>query len=86
MIGMTRSLSKEMAKRNITINAVAPGFIETEMTAALGDIVLKEVKKRIPANRIGQPDDVTAAVLFLASSGASYITGQVITVDGGMTG
>ena len=86
LIGLTRSLSKEIAKRKVTVNAVAPGFIESEMTEVLGDAVLKEVKKRIPANRLGTPADVSACVLFLASPAASYITGQVLTVDGGMTG
>jgi 3-oxoacyl-[acyl-carrier protein] reductase len=86
MIGFTRSMSKELAKRKITVNAVAPGFIESDMTKALGDAVTDEVKKRIPANRLGQADDVAACVLFLASKAASYVTGQVITVDGGMTG
>ena len=86
MIGFTRSLSKELAKRKITVNAVAPGFIESDMTKALGDAVTDEVKKRIPANRLGQADDVAACVLFLASKAASYVTGQVLTVDGGMTG
>ncbi len=86
MIGMTRCLSKEMAKRKVTVNAVAPGFIESEMTEALGDAILKEVKKRIPANRLGTAEDVAACVLFLASPAASYITGQVLVVDGGMTG
>jgi 3-oxoacyl-[acyl-carrier protein] reductase len=85
MIGLTRSLARELGKRKVTINAIAPGFIESEMTQALGDDVLKEVKKRIPANRLGQADDVAGAVVFLASAAASYITGQVITVDGGMT-
>ena len=86
MIGLTRSLSKELAKRKVTVNAVAPGFIESEMTEALGDSILKEVKKNIPAARIGKAEDVSACVLFLASPAASYVTGQVLTVDGGMTG
>ena len=85
LIGLTRSLAKELGKRKVTVNAVAPGFIESDMTQALGDAILGEVKKRIPANRIGTADDVSACVLFLASPAASYVTGQVLTVDGGMT-
>ena len=86
LIGLTRSLSRELAGRKVTVNAVAPGFIESEMTAALGDMILEEVKKRIPARRLGTADDVAAAVLFLAGDAASYVTGHVLTVDGGMTG
>lgn len=86
MIGMTRTMSKELVSRGVTVNAVAPGFIASEMTAELGDVVMEEVKKRIPAKRVGQPEDVAAAVLFLASGDASYISGQTIVVDGGMVG
>jgi 3-oxoacyl-[acyl-carrier protein] reductase len=84
VIGMTRVVAKELASRKVTVNAVAPGFIETEMTEALGPVVLDEVKKRVPARRLGHVDDIAGAVLFLASASASYITGQVITVDGGL--
>jgi 3-oxoacyl-[acyl-carrier protein] reductase len=86
MIGLTRTLSKELISRGVTVNAVAPGFIASEMTSELGDVVLEEVKKRIPAKRMGQPEDVAAAVLFLASRDAGYISGQTIVVDGGMIG
>lgn len=86
LIGLTRSLSRELAKRKVTVNAVAPGFIESEMTEVLGEALLKEAKKRIPANRLGTPDDIAAAVAFLASPAAAYITGHVLIVDGGLTG
>ena len=86
LIGLTRSLSKELAGRKVTINAVAPGFIESDMTAALGPAVKDEAKKRIPAKRLGTAEEVASAVLYLASPDAAYITGQVLTVDGGMTG
>lgn len=86
MIGFTRSLSQELASRGVTVNAVAPGFIESDMTKELGEVVMAEVAKRIPAKRVGQPEDVAAAVLFLASPAAAYITGQTLVVDGGMTG
>ncbi len=85
VIGFTNTVAREYAKRKITVNAVAPGFIATDMTAVLGDMVMTEAKKRIPANRVGEPQDIADAVLFLASDAASYITGQVIPVDGGMT-
>jgi 3-oxoacyl-[acyl-carrier protein] reductase len=84
VIGMTRVVAKELAGRKVTVNAVAPGFIETEMTEALGPVVLEEVKKRVPAKRLGHVDDIAGAVLFLASASASYVTGQVLTVDGGL--
>lgn len=85
VIAFTRSVAMEFAGRKITVNAVAPGFIETDMTATLGDLFKNEAKKRIPAKRIGLPEDVAECVLFLASPAASYITGQVITIDGGMS-
>lgn len=85
VIGMTRTVSRELAARNITVNAVAPGFIATEMTAKLGDEILDRVKKETPLGRLGQPGDVADAVLFLASESASFITGQVLPVDGGLT-
>ena len=85
VIGLTRTVARELAGRNITVNAVAPGFIATEMTAALGEEILTEVKKQIPLGRLGQPRDIADAVLFLASEAAEFITGQVLTVDGGLT-
>ncbi len=84
IIGITRTVSKEMASRHITVNAVAPGFIETDMTHKIPDKIKEEFAKRIPAGYIGTPGDVAEAVAFLASDGARYITGQVLCVDGGM--
>ena len=86
MIGFTRTISKELISRGVTCNAVAPGFIESEMTKELGDVVLEEAKKRIPAKKLGRAEDVAAAVLFLASKDAGYISGQTLVVDGGMIG
>lgn len=85
LIGLTNTLARELASRKITVNAVAPGFIATDMTAVLGDLIIEEAKKRIPLKRVGEPQDIADTVLFLASEAAGYITGQVIPVDGGMT-
>ena len=85
VIGLTRTVARELAGRDVTVNAVAPGFIATDMTAALGEETLEQIKKEIPLGRLGQPQDVADAVLFLASDAASFITGHVLTVDGGIT-
>lgn len=84
IIGFTKSLAKELASRNILVNAVAPGFIETNMTDVLQENVKEEIKKQIPLKRIGKAEDVANAVYFLTSEESSYITGQVLQVDGGM--
>ncbi|WP_018132888.1 3-oxoacyl-[acyl-carrier-protein] reductase [Effusibacillus pohliae] len=84
VIGLTKSNARELASRNITVNAVAPGYIQTDMTDVLNDEVKQSLQKQIPLGRLGEPEDVAKAVLFLASDDASYITGQVLTVDGGM--
>lgn len=85
LIGMTRTVSKELASRKITVNCVAPGFIASEMTAALGPALEEEVKKRVPAKRLGTPEEIADAVLFLASPASGFITGQCLVVDGGLT-
>lgn len=84
IIGLTRSLARELVSRNVTVNAVAPGFIETDMTSKLPQSARAVLLGQIPAGRYGTPEDVAAAVQFLASNGAAYITGQVIHVNGGM--
>ena len=84
VVGFSKSLAQEIASRGVTVNVVAPGFIETDMTAALPDLVKQEMLKRIPMKRLGQTADVAAAVAFLASNAANYITGETINVNGGM--
>lgn len=84
VIGMTKSLAKELAGRNITVNAVAPGFIDTDMTAVLPEAAKEALLKTIPMARLGQPEDVAQAVAFFAADETAYVTGQVLCVDGGM--
>lgn len=84
LIALTKSVAKELGSRNILVNAIAPGFIETEMTAAMTPEARSALSGLIPLERLGRPEDIAAAVVFLASDHASYITGQVIVVDGGM--
>ena len=84
IIGVTKSLAKELAVRGIRVNAVAPGFVETDMTADLGDDIRERATQAIPLGRMGQPQDIAKTVAFLASADASYITGQTLVVDGGM--
>ena len=84
VIGLTKSAAKELASRHITVNAIAPGFIQTDMTAVLSDKVKEETAKMIPMGSFGEPEDIAKAVAFLASEDARYITGQVLCVDGGM--
>lgn len=84
VIGLTKSMARELASRNITVNAVAPGFIATDMTAAMTEAAKEATLAQIPLKRVGEPKDISEMVAFLASDKASYITGQVISVDGGM--
>jgi 3-oxoacyl-[acyl-carrier protein] reductase len=84
VIGFTKTIARELASRNVLVNAIAPGFIDTDMTKALSESVREELQKQIPLARLGSPADVANAALFLASGLADYITGQVVVVDGGM--
>lgn len=84
LMGLTRSNARELARRNVTVNAVAPGFIETDMTAELPEKVRNDMSAQIPLGRFGQPEDIAAAVAFLASEQAGYITGHELSVNGGM--
>ncbi len=84
LIGFTKALARELGSRNIRVNLVAPGFIETDMTAKLPQAMLAQVSERIPLQRLGQPEDVAAVVAFLASDAAAYMTGQVVCIDGGL--
>ena len=86
LVGLTRTVAKELAGRKITVNAVAPGFIASDMTAALGPALLDEVKKRVPAKRLGEAWEIAQAVLFLASPSSGYVTAQTLVVDGGLIG
>jgi 3-oxoacyl-[acyl-carrier protein] reductase len=84
LIGFTKSVARELASRGITVNALAPGFIETDMTAGINEETRKQLVQKIPLNCLEMPDDIAHAALFLASAAARYVTGQVLTVDGGM--
>jgi 3-oxoacyl-[acyl-carrier protein] reductase len=86
LVGLTKTVAKELAGRKITVNAVAPGFIASDMTAALGPALLDEVKKRVPAKRLGEAWEIAEAVLFLAAPSSGYVTAQTLVVDGGLIG
>jgi 3-oxoacyl-[acyl-carrier protein] reductase len=84
LIGLTKTLARELASRGITVNAVAPGLIETDMTTVLSEEIRQSILQKVPLGKLGEPDDIAGAVAYLASAEAKYITGQVLTVDGGM--
>ena len=84
VIGMTKTAAKELGARGITVNAIAPGFIETDMTDVLSDEIKEGANKQIPLGHFGKPEDIAGAAAFLASDSASYVTGQVLVVDGGL--
>tara|TARA_B100000959_G_scaffold269564_1_gene315476 strand:- start:1186 stop:1668 length:483 start_codon:yes stop_codon:yes gene_type:complete len=85
VVGLTKTIAKEFGSKGITANAIAPGYIETDMTASLGEEIQKGVEKMVPLRRYGQSSEIASAVSFLASEDAGYVTGQVIVVDGGLT-
>ncbi len=84
MIGFTKSVAREVANRNITVNAVAPGYVETELTGGLPENIKEQILNQVPMSRFGEPQEIAEVVAFLAGEGAAYVTGQTITVDGGM--
>jgi 3-oxoacyl-[acyl-carrier protein] reductase len=84
VIGFTKSIAREVASRNVTVNAIAPGFIESDMTASLSEKICEHIREMIPQKRFGTAEDVAHVAAFLSSDGAAYVTGQVICVDGGM--
>ncbi|MEJ7818704.1 MAG: 3-oxoacyl-[acyl-carrier-protein] reductase [Rubrobacteraceae bacterium] len=84
IIGFTKSVAREVAQRGITVNAVAPGYVETELTGGLSEEIKERIKAQVPAGRFGSPEDISEAVAFLVGEGTGYITGQTLTVDGGM--
>ena len=84
LIGLTKTLARELASRGITVNAVAPGLIETDMTTVLSEEIRQSILEKVPLGKLGEPEDIAGAVAYLASAEAKYITGQVLTVDGGM--
>ena len=85
LIGMTKTMARELGRKGITVNAVAPGFIETEMVAKMPENVLDGMRAKVPVGRLGRPEEIAAAYLYLASDEAAYVNGAVLSVDGGMT-